>query len=96
MLTNGKPPAGTTAESLGNRSAGERINTRGIGSQAATQAQRLAAISVCSGTTCIGYVIELDGTAIALDANGITLGQYRDTRTAFRALNVSYLGESRP
>ena len=96
MLTNGKPPAGTTAESLGNRPAAERINTRRIGSQTPCETQLSAAISVCSGTTCIGYVIVLDGTAIALDDNGITLGQHRDTRTAFRALSVSYLGECRP
>jgi hypothetical protein len=51
------------------------------------------AIAVHSGRACIGFVLEVDHAAIALQQDGIEIGKYESRRRAFAAVSESYIGK---
>jgi hypothetical protein len=64
---------------------------------ATAQAHKLEhALAVQSDRAYIGYVLEVDRAVVALDHDGIEIGQCRSRRLAFAAVTESAIGEKPP
>jgi hypothetical protein len=54
------------------------------------QALLSAAIAVSDGRETLGYIVEVDGSSVAVTPDGITLGSYRRRKDAFKAVSQQH------
>jgi hypothetical protein len=55
-----------------------------------SQALLSSAIAVSDGREMLGFIVEIDDTAVAVTADGLSIGTYRTRREAFSAISEQH------
>jgi hypothetical protein len=93
MAQRNRAPAVAAGTRNGDQLASEIVPTISQ-PQRISQALLSSGVAVYDGSLCIGHIIEIERSSVALTPDGITIGTFRSRREAFHAISTAASGRA--